>query len=80
MKIQKIAEKVWGTVYPDRKPWNELAPDTQKEWERFTETAISIYREVEDIDGQLKWLTALENAGVDNWEGIDFAKELMDEE
>ncbi len=22
------------------------------------------------------WITALENAGVDNWEGIDYAKEL----
>jgi hypothetical protein len=78
MKIRKIAEKVWEAVYPDRRPWNELSSDTQKEWERFTETAISIYREVEDIDHQLKWLNALESAGVDNWIGIDFARETFD--
>lgn len=27
-----------------------------------------------------KWLTALENAGVDNWEGYDFARELLTED
>ncbi len=31
------------------------------------------------LDSQ-KWLTALENAGVDNWDGIDFARELYDED
>lgn len=25
------------------------------------------------------WLCALENAGVDNWDGIDFARELYNE-
>ena len=24
-----------------------------------------------------RWLAALENAGVDNWQGIDFARELL---
>lgn len=27
-----------------------------------------------------EWLAALENAGVDNWPGIDFARELLNEE
>jgi len=27
-----------------------------------------------------RWLQALENAGVDNWPGIDFARELFNEE
>jgi hypothetical protein len=27
-----------------------------------------------------KWLNALEDAGVDNWEGIDFARELLGEQ
>ena len=27
-----------------------------------------------------RWLAALENAGVDNWSGIDFAHELLNEE
>lgn len=26
------------------------------------------------------WLRCLESAGVDNWDGIDFAKELMADE
>jgi hypothetical protein len=35
--------------------------------------------EWDDIKEQLDWLDALENAGVDNWEGIDFARELLGE-
>lgn len=27
-----------------------------------------------------EWLQALENAGVDNWPGIDFARELLNED
>ena len=26
------------------------------------------------------WLRALENAGVDNWEGYDYARELLQED
>ncbi len=29
---------------------------------------------------QLRWLSALESAGVDNWLGIEYAYELMEEE
>lgn len=36
--------------------------------------------EYEDLKRSARWLQCLENAGVDNWGGIDFAYELMDEE
>lgn len=29
-------------------------------------------------EGQRFWLTCLENAGVDNWDGIDHACDLLD--
>ena len=31
------------------------------------------------MDEQLEWLQALEDAGVDNWSGIDYAKDLYQE-
>lgn len=34
------------------------------------------YREIQE---QLRWLSCLEEAGVDNWGGIGFAKELHQE-
>lgn len=36
----------------------------------------SEYKELKDRD---LWLTALENCGVDNWEGYDFAYEALEE-
>lgn len=36
--------------------------------------------EYEDLLRADKFLTALENAGVDNWDGYDFALELFQEE
>ena len=35
--------------------------------------------EYESLLEDSRWLTALENAGVDNWPGIDFARELFRE-
>jgi len=32
--------------------------------------------EYESLLESQKWLTALETAGVDNWDGVDFAREL----
>lgn len=32
-----------------------------------------------EMQERLDWLQALENAGVDNWEGISFAYELLEE-
>jgi len=35
--------------------------------------------EYNDMMKRIKWLEALEAAGVDNWEGIDEAKEIYEE-
>lgn len=41
---------------------------------------VSILKKKNDQQFQdLQWLQALEEAGVDNWEGIDFAHELLEE-
>lgn len=42
---------------------------------------VTIAKDIYDslLDSQ-KWLDALENAGVDNWSGYDFARELYNEE
>lgn len=37
-------------------------------------------KEYESLLKDSKWLRALENAGVDNWEGYDYARELYDNE
>jgi len=35
---------------------------------------------LEDMNKQLIWLNCLESAGVDNWEGCDFAREAYQEQ
>jgi hypothetical protein len=37
-------------------------------------------KEYESLLEDAKWLRALENAGVDNWEGYDFARDLYNED
>ena len=37
-------------------------------------------KEYESLLEDSKWLRVLENAGVDNWEGYDYARELYDNE
>ena len=32
---------------------------------------------LDELEKQADWLSALESAGVDNWQGIDFAYEIM---
>lgn len=44
------------------------------------ETVTIPRKEYEDLVQSQKWLSALENAGVDNWNGISFAYELMEED
>jgi len=45
------------------------------------EEMITILKsEYDDLVESQRWLNALENAGVDNWGGIDFAHELYREE
>lgn len=43
------------------------------------ETVTISKKEYESLLEDRKWRIALENAGVDNWEGYDYACELMNE-
>ena len=36
-------------------------------------------KKYDDLVEDCRWLLCLENAGVDNWSGIDFAQELLEE-
>ncbi len=47
---------------------------------RGAEDTVTVSRkEYDDMQDRLRWLDALEEAGVDNWGGIDFAHELRAE-
>lgn len=45
-----------------------------------TEMVTITKKEYESLKEDSKWLEALQRAGVDNWEGYDFARELFNEE
>jgi hypothetical protein len=49
---------------------------TKEEW---AERAFRAEEKVAKLQEELKWLEALEAAGVDNWSGIEYAHELMRE-
>jgi hypothetical protein len=36
--------------------------------------------EIDDNEDEAKWMQCLENAGVDNWSGIEYAQELYEAE
>ena len=45
-----------------------------------TKEMVTITKEeYEDLLSGAHWLSCLESAGVDNWQGIDFAYEIMEE-
>jgi len=44
------------------------------------ETITISKKEYESLKEDARWLQCLENAGVDNWEGYDYARELLNEE
>lgn len=44
------------------------------------ETVTISKEEYESLLEDRKWLQALESAGVDNWQGYDYARELMNED
>ncbi|MEX3935066.1 hypothetical protein AB4Y32_25290 [Paraburkholderia phymatum] len=46
----------------------------------MSDTVTISREEYEELKAAQSWLDALESAGVDNWEGIDFARELYNEE
>ena len=33
--MNAVATIVWNTLYPDRRPWDQLTADTQEEWSRM---------------------------------------------
>ena len=41
------------------------------------ETVTISLKEYEQLLDDSEWLRALEDAGVDNWEGFEFAKEIL---
>lgn len=41
LTAEELAPLVWAAVYPDRRPWSELTPDTQAEWRRFVSITMS---------------------------------------
>jgi hypothetical protein len=43
------------------------------------ETVTISKKEYESLKEDALWLRCLENAGVDNWQGMDFAIELLKE-
>lgn len=47
----------------------------QKTWDDY----VDLKKEVESMEKSINWLTALESAGVDNWDGISFAYELYEQ-
>jgi len=46
----------------------------------MTETVTISKKEYEELLEDQKMLNALQDAGVDNWEGYDYAMELLNEE
>lgn len=50
----------------------------EKMVETFEEMILIPKKEYDQLIENQKWLRALEAAGVDNWEGCDFAKEALD--
>jgi hypothetical protein len=44
------------------------------------ETVTISKKEYDSLLEDRKWLQALESAGVNNWEGYDYARELMNED
>lgn len=38
---EELAKRVWRSVYPDRRPWDDLDQSTQDEWKRFCSTCVT---------------------------------------
>lgn len=48
-----MAKWVWEDMYPDRRKFDQLEPETRKEWEKFVRTTLNFY-EVSKILPYLK--------------------------
>jgi len=40
--MNSIASKVWETLYPDRRPWDQLPEATQQEWSRMVDIVVDL--------------------------------------
>ena len=40
--MNSIASKVWETLYPDRRPWDQLPEATQQEWSRMVDIVVNL--------------------------------------
>lgn len=49
----------------------------QAVWPDDTESVVISIQEYESLKHSADWLQCLEDAGVDNWSGIDYAYEMM---
>jgi len=59
----------------------KLMPTTGPTHNIMTDETVTISKEeYESLLEDRKWLQALEGAGVDNWEGYDFAREIYNED
>jgi len=60
----------------------EETGDLSYNYSWFTTEPVVLLTETEynSLLEDQKWLQALENAGVDNWEGCSYARELLEEE
>lgn len=47
---EKLAEKMWVAIYPDRRPWEKLEEGTRQEWARFAKCAFEVIQD--DINEQ----------------------------
>lgn len=65
MDEQKEYEEAMQTTYMYGKWDEDFVPVPREEYEELVEKSM--------------WLDALESAGVDNWDGIDYAQEIYDE-
>lgn len=45
----------------------------------MTDAVLAFVEDLGEAEDQLNWLDALEAAGVDNWEGMDFASDIYRE-
>lgn len=57
-----------------------MSPSSGGEFLIMNEETVTISKkEYESLKEDARWLQCLENAGVDNWQGIDYAYELKRE-
>lgn len=78
-KIKELLDKYRSITdhYADQQWYDE---DVEKAMREYADFAISEFRkssEYMELLEESEWLMCLEQAGVDNWSGYDYAKELL---